>query len=76
MGLSAIPNLISNTIKIKQHFIFSARIKSIDDDIDAILKIQRNPQWQALSVTENFDEGSVDTQNVSSFNIEGSEKNE
>lgn len=43
MGLSAIPNLISNTIKIKQHFIFSARIKSIDDDIDAILKIQRNP---------------------------------
>lgn len=76
MGLSAIPNLISNIIKIKQHFIFSARIKSIDDDIDAILKIQRNPQWQALSVTENFDEGSVDTQNVNSVNIEGSEKNE
>lgn len=49
-------------------------LDAIDDDIDAILKIQRNPKWQTLSVRAEFTKGTMDTVIVKSVSIESFEK--
>lgn len=49
-------------------------LDAIDDDIDAILKIQRNPKWQTLGVRAEFTKGTMDTVIVKSVSIESFEK--
>lgn len=49
-------------------------LDAIDDDIDAILKIQRNPKWQTLSVRAEFTKGTMDNVIVKSVSIESFEK--
>lgn len=49
-------------------------LDAIDDDIDAILKIQRNPKWQTLSVRAEFTKGTIDNVIVKSVSIESFEK--
>lgn len=49
-------------------------LDAIDDDIDAILKIKRNPKWQTLSVRAEFTKGTMDTVIVKSVSIESFEK--
>lgn len=51
-------------------------LDAIDDDIDAILKIQRNPKWQTLSVRAEFKKSTMDTVIVKSVSIESFEKKE